>query len=133
MSAQRHAWQVHGLAAIADATYVGGGIGGALRVGRRLELAATATAGRLDDAFAGRGELLALVLLNPFQRRGAGLYGGAGVAVTGTSDAMDERIVLLVGLRRAGSARLGWFLEAGVGGGVRLAAGIRMAGGRAVR
>ena len=125
--AQRpHAWQVHGLAAVADATFVGGGVGGAVRIARRMELAATLTAGAIDEQVAGRGEVLAVFLLNPFQRRGVALYGGGGVAVTGTEDALDERMVVLLGMRRAGAARAGWFLEAGAGGGVRLAAGVRL-------
>ena len=132
--AQRvHAWQLHGLVVVADATFLGGGVGRALRVGRRLEVAATVSAGALEKQFAGRGELLAVLLLNPFQRRGVGVYGGGGVAVTGTADATDERIVMLVGIRRAGSVRVGWFLETGIGGGVRLTAGMRLQDGGAVR
>ena len=122
----RHAVQVQGLTALADANFAGGGAGVVVGVGRRLAVGATFSAGGLDGAFAGRGELLALFVLNPFQRRGVRVYGGGGVAVTATGDATDERAVLLIGLERAGAPRAGWFVEAGIGGGVRLAAGLRV-------
>jgi hypothetical protein len=53
-----------------------------------------------------------------------GLYGAGGVAVAG--GAVDQGyMVVTLGLEARPGARSGWFVEAGVGGGARLAAGYR--------
>lgn len=96
----------------------------ALRVSRRFRLSAGAGLGGSDGAKAWRGELLAHFLLAPRARSGVGGYGAAGLAVVGGP--VDQGyLVLTLGVEARPGRRTGWFLEAGVGGGARLAAGYR--------
>ncbi|MEP6687918.1 MAG: hypothetical protein ABJC36_06185 [Gemmatimonadales bacterium] len=105
------------------ALVVAGGYGG-IRTSRRTRLAASLGAGVSDGRGAWRGELAAHFLLNPLRRRGAGVYGAGGVAIVGGP--VDQGyLVLALGLEASPGARSGWFVEAGVGGGARLAAGFR--------
>lgn len=106
-----------------DAELFAGGIYGAIRTTRRTRLALTAAAGSADGEFVARGEVLGHFLLSP-AARGPGIYGGGGIA--GIAGAGEEGfLVLLLGIEHAPGGRAGWYLEAGVGGGVRLAAGYR--------
>jgi hypothetical protein len=99
-------------------------LSGALRTSRRMRVSATAGAGVSDGRAAWRGELLAHFLLSPGRLRGPGLYGAGGVAVVG-GPVEQGYLVLTLGLEDRPAARAGWFVEAGVGGGARLAAGYR--------
>jgi hypothetical protein len=105
------------------ALVVAGGYGG-LRTSRRTRLAASLGAGVSDGRGAWRGELVAHFLLNPIRRSGAGVYGAGGVAVVG-GPVEQGYLVLGLGLEARPGARSGWFVEAGVGGGARLAVGFR--------
>lgn len=101
---------------------VGGYVG--IRTSRRTRLAASLGVGRSDGRGAWRGELAAHFLLNPTRHRGVGAYGAGGVAVVGGP--VDQGyLVLALGLEARPGARAGWFVEAGVGGGVRVALGFR--------
>jgi hypothetical protein len=101
-----------------------GAVYGAIRTSRRMRVSLAAGAGVSDERAAWRGELLAHFLLSPTRREGAGWYGAGGVAVVG--GAVDQGyLVLTLGLEARPAARNGWFVETGVGGGVRLAAGYR--------
>lgn len=96
----------------------------ALRVSRRFRLSAATGVGGSAGRTAWRGELLAHFLLAPGSRRGIGGYAAGGVAVVGGP--VDEGyLVLALGIESRPGAGSGWFLEAGVGGGARLAAGYR--------
>ena len=108
-----------------DPAMVLGGVYGAIRTSPRTRLALTASAGTAGGAVAWRGELLAHFLLNPRSTRRAGVYGGGGVAVAGTAAASRGYVVVLLGLEGRPGARAGWFIEAGLGGGFRAAAGWR--------
>ena len=99
-------------------------VSGALRTSRRMRVSATVGAGVSDGRAAWRGELLAHFLLSPGRLRGAGLYGAGGVAVVG-GPVEQGYLVVTLGLEDRPAARAGWFVEAGVGGGARLAAGYR--------
>ena len=116
-----------GVGVIATASDPALGVGavyGALRTSRRMRISAAAGAGMSDERAAWRGELLAHFLLSPDRRQGVGLYGAGGVAVVGGP--VDEGyLVLTLGLEDRPAAATGWFIEAGVGGGARLAAGYR--------
>ena len=116
-----------GMVAIATASdpalFVGGVYGG-LRTSLRTRISASAAAGVSSGEAAWRGELLAHFLLSPTRRRGVGVYGAGGVAVVGGP--VDEGyVVLTLGIEARPGARSGWFLEAGIGGGARVAAGLR--------
>jgi len=125
LSAQRVAeWQIGALATLSDASLIAGGVGYARRAGR-ARLAVNVSAGSLDGVFAGRGEVLAGFLLTPARRRGAGIYAAGGVAVITTRTTTAERLVATLGVEGTPGGRSGWYVEAGVGGGVRVAAGFR--------
>jgi hypothetical protein len=107
-----------------DPAFASGGVYAGVRTSRRVRLSAGAALGGADGRTAWRGELLAHFLLAPAARRGVGGYAAGGVAVTGGP--VDEGyLVLTLGVETRPGARSGWFLEAGVGGGARLAAGWR--------
>jgi hypothetical protein len=106
-----------------DAELFAGGLHGAIRTTRRTRLALTAAAGSAGGEFVARGELLGHFLLSPASE-GVGVYGGGGIA--GIAGAGEEGfIVLLIGLEGAPGGRSGWYLEGGIGGGARVAAGYR--------
>jgi hypothetical protein len=101
-----------------------GGVYAALRTSLRTRVSVAAGAGSSGGDAAWRGELLAHFLLNPDRQRGAALYGAGGLAVVGGP--VDEGyLVLTLGLEASPGGRTGWFVEGGVGGGARLAAGYR--------
>ena len=115
---------VTSIATASDPALVVGGGYGAVRTSQRTRLSAALAAGVSDGRGAWRGELLAHFLLNPTRRRGMGVYGAGGVAAVGGP--VDQGyLVLALGLEARPAARSGWFVEAGVGGGARLAAGFR--------
>ncbi len=115
---------ITGIATASDPALVVAGGYGAIRTSQRTRISVAAGAGVSDGDAAWRGELLAYFLLNPTRRRGAGVYGAGGVAVVGGP--VDQGyLVLALGLEARPGGRAGWFVEAGVGGGARLAAGFR--------
>ena len=115
---------VMAIATAADPSVVVGGVYGALRTSLRTRISAAAAIGASDGETAWRGELLGHFLLNPTRRDGVGLYGAGGIAVV--DGPVDQGyLVVTLGLEARPGARSGWFVEAGVGGGARLAAGYR--------
>jgi len=115
---------VMGIATASDPALVVGGGYGAIRTSQRTRISAGLGAGVSDGRAAWRGELLAHFLLNPTRRRGVGIYGAGGVAAVGGP--VDQGyLVLTLGLEARPGERSGWFVEAGVGGGARLAVGVR--------
>jgi hypothetical protein len=115
---------VTGIATASDPGLAVGGVSAGLRTSRRTRVSVAAGVGAVDGEVAWRGELLAHFLLSPGRRRGAGFYGAGGVAVVG-GPVEQGYVVLTLGLEERPGARSGWFVEAGVGGGARLAAGYR--------
>jgi hypothetical protein len=115
---------VMGIATASDPALVVAGGYGAIRTSRRTRISVDLGAGVSDGHAAWRGELLAYFLLNPTRRRGVGVYGAGGIAAVGGP--VDQGyLVLTLGLETRPGGRAGWFVEAGVGGGVRVAAGVR--------
>ena len=92
----------------------------------RLGLSLSATAGGLDGAPAGRFEALALFRVTPQATAGVRPYAGAGAALLARQARSDGYLALVLGAESRPAAKRGWFLEVGVGGGVRAAAGIRL-------
>jgi hypothetical protein len=116
-----------GVAAIvtaSDPTLGVAAVSAAIRASRRLRVSAALGAGAGDGRAAWRGELLAHFLLSPGRLQGLGLYGAGGVAAVG-GPVEQGYLVVTLGLEGRPAARKGWFVEAGVGGGARLAAGYR--------
>jgi hypothetical protein len=111
-------------ATASDPALVAAGLYGALRTSLRTRLSAAAAAGVSDDAAAWRGELLAHFLLSPAKRMGWGAYASGGVAMV--AGAVERGyVVASIGMESRPGTGSGWFLEAGVGGGARVAAGVR--------
>jgi hypothetical protein len=126
LAAQRgHDVQVHAIGLVGGREFVGAGAGAGLRFGRGLRAALLVGGGWSEPGrAAGRGELLATFHLTPFRRAAPAVYGGGGVAAQ-VADSLRGYVVLLLGLEARPAAGGGWFAEAGVGGGVRLALGYR--------
>jgi hypothetical protein len=120
---------LHAVATFASPELFAGGGYAAFRPGERARLALTLAAGGADGAAAFRGELLAHFLLSPRAPHGVGFYGLGGVALADVESggARDTRgyLVLGLGVESRPGARSGWALEAGIGGGLRIAAGYR--------
>lgn len=122
---------MQGLGTWATSSFVGGGFGVAWRAAGRERVALSLTAGSRDGALAGRGELLAAYYLSPTSLRGLSLYGAAGIAVqavrnvAGGWSGPQGDLVLVAGIESRPGAGSGWFVEGGVGGGVRMALGLR--------
>lgn len=97
---------------------------GILGLGRRDRIAGFAGIGWEDHGHgAGRVEATWQVVLQPDARRVAA-YLGAGVAHRWGRDDQNV-VVLLAGLEGRPGARTGWTAEIGVGGGLRVSAGVR--------
>lgn len=100
------------------------GFTGALRITERTRVSVGLGAGVSDGEAAWRGELLGHFLLAPRRRTGVGPYAAGGVAVVG-GPVERGYLVLTLGIEGRPGNRSGWFLEAGAGGGARIAAGWR--------
>jgi hypothetical protein len=108
----------------ADPGALVGGLYGAARTSLRSRVSLAAEAGVSGGKATVRGEALAHFLLNPTRRRGVGLYGAGGLAVV--QGPVDQAyLVVTLGAEGRPGGPSGWFVEAGVGGGARLALGFR--------
>ena len=116
--------QVTGTAA-EPASVVAGGYAAIRTLGRtRFALMAGAGLGEGGEG-AWRAEIAGHFLLNPRAQTGVGAYVGGGAAVADGGDGADGYLVLLAGIESSPGRRSGWALEAGLGGGLRVAAGWR--------
>lgn len=115
---------VIGTATASDPALVAAGVYGALRTSLRTRASAAAMLGASGGDAAWRAELLLHFLLSPARERGVGAYGAGGIGWVG-GPADRGYLALTLGLESRPAAPSGWFLEAGVGGGARVAAGYR--------
>lgn len=96
----------------------------AWRPSARGRISAALGVGGSGGETAWRGELLGHFLLAPGRKQGPGVYVAGGVgAVGGPAD--RGYLVLALGIENRPGGPSGWFAEAGVGGGARLAGGYR--------
>jgi hypothetical protein len=104
-----------------------GGLGLAWRDAGRTRLSFALGGGVTEDhRAAGRAEITWHFLLDPAQRRKLSVYGGGGLALSiMEGDRVRPWIQLALGAETAPAGRAGWFIEAGFGGGARVATGIR--------
>ncbi len=108
----------------ADPGSIFGGVYGALRTSFRMRVSLAAGIGAARDVTTPRAEALVHFLLSPSRRTGVGPYVAGGVAVVGGP--LDAGyLVLTLGAETRPGTSSGWFVEAGLGGGARLAAGFR--------
>ncbi len=111
-------------ATFSDPALAVAGATGAIRLSERGRLVLMLGAGGSEGDFAWRGEAVGHFLLSPRRRHGVAAYGGGGVAAVGGP--VDRGYLLLtLGVEAAPGSGSGWFAEAGVGGGLRLAGGWR--------
>jgi hypothetical protein len=128
LAAQRpREFGVGGLALLRDSSLVGGAVSGGLRVTHRMRVGLTAALGGGDGGLGARGELAGHFLLSPELQHGVGLYGGGGLALERRGQTRGY-VELIIGAETNPGAERGWMLEAGLGGGVRLALGWRARG-----
>ena len=121
-----HELQLHAVATVTAEQFFGGGVGYAYRTAGRVRLGVLASAGGWEGDFAGRAEAMVSYHLNPFRRRGVTPYAGGGASITFTDVASSEYILVVLGVESSPGGRRGWFLEVGLAGGLRLAAGLRL-------
>jgi hypothetical protein len=105
------------------AAIVAGGYG-AWRGSERTRFSVSGGIGVADQRFGWRAEGLAHFLFSPNEARRPGLYLAGGIAAAGGATTRGY-LVATLGLEQRPRARTGWALEAGVGGGIRLAAAYR--------
>lgn len=115
---------VIGAATASDPALVAAGVYGALRTSLRTRGSIAGMLGASEGEAAWRAELLMHFLLSPTRERGVGAYGAGGIGVVG-GPADRSYVVLTIGIESRPAAPSGWFVEAGVGGGARAAAGYR--------
>ena len=126
-------WQVHGIAAVFADRFVGAGIGYAVRPPGRVRFALVGSLGDLEGVAAGRAEAFISFHLNAGRERGFTPYGAAGIAAVITRPATRGYVELVLGMEQRPGRRSGFFAEAGVGGGLRIAAGYRFRSGSGIR
>lgn len=122
----RHELQLHAVATVTGQQFVGGGVGYAYRPRGRLRMGLLASAGSWEGDGAGRVEAMVSYHLSPYRRRGLTPYAGGGATITFTDAESSEYLLLVLGVESSPGGRRGWFVEAGLAGGLRLAAGVRL-------
>lgn len=117
--------QLQGVTNVGADEFVGAGGGLNLRMAGRTRLGLAASLGELEGNTSVRTEALVSYSLSFPQRRGLSPYLGGGIALSFTSSLSRQYLVVLVGVDWNRGTKVGWFLEGGVGGGLRFAAGAR--------
>lgn len=117
-------WRAQAIGLVAPRPFVGGGGGLVVRGRAGLGVGGTGVLGVQAGRLAARGEVLLSFSLDPVRERGVAPYVAGGVAVVGDATGAGEFLVAVLGLSINPGAARGWFVEAGVGGGVRLSAGL---------
>lgn len=130
-NARAQSWreaQVFATAIASEPATYAAGIGASWRDGQRSRVGlALATGRNADERAAARGEMAWHFLLDPARRRGAAVYGGAGLAVTAVENArLRPWFLLTLGMEWNPAGARGLFIEAGAGGGARVSVGLRM-------
>lgn len=109
----------------ADPAVYTAGLTASVRPGLRTRIGLYAGGGVTGEGNGvGRAELVGQFLLNP-RTLHLGVYAGGGLAGVFANGADNGYLVLMVGIESRPGGRGGWFVEAGVGGGARFAAGYR--------
>lgn len=126
---QQVGWGLGGLAVGSDDPYAGPRLELALLPSSRVRLAAgvAAVAGFEGGGGSGvRTEVLGQFHLTPLELEGWGVYGGGGIAHAARAARSGRAyLVVFLGLERSPGGRRSWFIEGGLGGGYRMAVGLR--------
>jgi len=121
-----------GTIAVARHTFAGAELGLGYRPGGQSRFALALAGGTEARRAAVRAQVSAQFLVTPAARAGIGLYAGLGAAFTGRRAGPGAGfIALLVGVdgapgRRGSIGGESWYVELGIGGGVRASAGWRV-------
>lgn len=120
-------WSIGALAAVAHYTFAGAELGFAHRPGNETRLAIALASGALDGQVAGRAQVTAQILVNSAARSGPGLYAAMGAAAVVRRGSRGQAfLAVLLGMEAGPGSLHGWYVEAGVAGGVRASAGWRV-------
>jgi hypothetical protein len=119
--------QVWGVAVASQPAVFAGGLGFAVRDRGRTRIGGALAAGATEDGLAaGRAEVTWHFLLDPARRKGLGVYAGGGLALSLIEQGhVRPWVQAALGVETAPATRRSFFLEAGFGGGARLAMGLR--------
>jgi len=118
---------IGGTAVIARQTFAGAELGIARRPGSETRVALALAGGSDDGHAAGRAQVTLQMLVNAAARSGMGLFAGLGAACDAREGSPGRGwLVVLLGLEEAPGRRNGWYVELGLAGGVRVAAGWRL-------
>jgi hypothetical protein len=118
--------QVWAVGTASDPAFGGVGFGLSWRDRGRSRGGVAVAGGVQDRGAAGRVELVYHFLLDPARQRGDGAYGGGGVTVSAGPDGrLRPYLQLVIGAENGPASPRGTFIEVGVGGGVRVAVGLR--------
>jgi hypothetical protein len=109
---------------LSDPALAVGSAYGALRTSGRTRVSGSFGVGAAGSELAWRGELLGHFLFSPEERRNSGFYFAGGIAVVG-GPFRRGYLILTLGLEARPRGGSGWAVEAGLGGGFRMAAGYR--------
>ncbi len=123
-------WHVGLTAALAQRDFWGAELGLGLRPGRagggQTRFAVAVAAGDAEGTAGVRVAGSAQFVLRPAAHAGASPYAGLGLAFAGARGVSGGGyLAALLGVEAASGTRRGWFVELGVGGGVRAVAGVR--------
>ena len=123
-----HETQLWGVAVDSRPAVAAGGLGFFWRDAGRTRIGGVAAFGSDENSNAAvRAEATWHFLLDPGRRSGFGLYGGGGLAVSVVrGDRVRPWVEAMLGAEAGPAAPAGMFVEAGFGGGARLAVGIRL-------
>lgn len=117
-------WRVLALGTASSEPFAGAGASLTVRGRTRVGASLAAAAGERSGRIAGRAEALLSFSLDPLRQHGLAPYAAGGLAVVGDRLGTQEYLVALVGLAANPGRPRGWFVEAGVGGGVRVGVGL---------
>jgi hypothetical protein len=116
---------VSGIVASEDFWGVEAGV--ARRPGGQARVAVAAALGSAGGALGVRVGATAQFILKPAARSGATPYAGVGLAFAGAERmAGAGYLAAMLGVETTPGRRQGWYIEIGLGGGVRVAAGLRV-------
>jgi hypothetical protein len=119
-------WSMGVTTVAARHTFWGAGLELAHRPSGQVRGAVAAAAGARDGQAAVRLDATAQFVVTPSARTGVTLSGGLGLAYAGARHTRGAAwATVQLGAETAAGRRRGWFLEVGLGGGLRVAAGWR--------
>jgi len=125
--AQRVEWQGQAVHAARDSMFLGAGVSVGLRFPGRTAFQLSTSLGRSAGVAVFRTEVAARFHLVSTWRRRTALYGLAGLAFEYGGGRQGKELMLIsLGLESRPVLGLRWFVESGLGGGYRLAAGVRI-------